>query len=103
LATSAQALLHSVKPELQVNVHAPPTQVGCALATLVEHTTPHAPQLLLSPVVSTQAPPQRVLALGGHPDTHEYAPASGLPAHRGVPPSGEHATPQAPQLEAVVN
>jgi len=49
-------------------------------------------------VVSTQLPLQLVDAAGGHPETHEYAPPE--PAHTDVAPL--HATPQLPQLAAVV-
>jgi hypothetical protein len=101
-AKLAQTPLHSVKPGSHVKVHAPPTQPGCALATLVEQVRPQAPQLFVSVCASTQAPPQRVLAAAGQPDAHEYAPPSVPAAQTGVPPSVAQTVPHAPQLAAVV-
>jgi len=103
LVKSAHAPLHRLKPASQVNVHAPFTHAACAFATLVEHDSPHVPQLAVSVLVSTQAPPQRALALAGHPDAQAYAPPSSPAAHNGVPPSAEHVMPQPPQLDAVVS
>jgi len=84
-------------------VQAPCTQAGCAFGTFVVHASPQAPQLLVSVDMSTHAPPQRVLALAGHPEAQEYDPPSTAAAQTGVPPSGAHVTPQAPQLDDVVS
>lgn len=93
-----QAPLQAAYPVSQANVHALLTQTAWALATLVEHPLPQAPQLVASLVASMQPPLQLVGVADGHPDAHEYAPPE--PAHTGAAP--EHACPQLPQLAAVV-
>lgn len=83
---------------MQLNPQLDPEQVTVAFATPVVHLWPHAPQLPVSLVSSTQEPPQKLWP-PGHPDTHAAVPPS-LP-QTGVPASGLHLTPQKPQLEAV--
>jgi hypothetical protein len=101
LVVSTQAPLQDVKPLLQVKPHVLPLQVGLAFATVVEQTLPHVLQLLRSVAVSTQVPPQRIGVDPEHPDMHAFTPASGPAPHTGVLP--EQATPQAPQLVAVLS
>ena len=70
---------------MHVNVHAPPEHAACALATIVVHAFPHAPQLLALLVVLTHVPPQSVGVPAGHPETHAYVPPE--PEHTGVAPA----------------
>jgi hypothetical protein len=83
---------------LQVKEQVPPLHTGAALATPVVQACPQPPQLLASVVASWHVPPQRICP-EGHPEMHEYVPDPA--AHTGVPPSGSHLTPHAPQLETV--
>ena len=82
---------------LHVNPQALPEHVAVALATAVVHVLPHVLQFVVLVVRLTQVPPQSASPVG-QPEMHAAAPPS--PAeHTGVPPV--HATPHAPQFEAV--
>lgn len=64
--------------------------VACALATLVVHVVPQAPQLSGSIVVSTHVPEQSIGVADGHPLTHvEFEQIAVAPGH---------AWPHVPQL-----
>jgi hypothetical protein len=85
---------------LQVNEQVLPLHAAVALATLVVQTFPQPPQLLTSVVSSWQVPPQRDCPVG-QPEMQLYVPDPA--AQTGVPPSGSHLTPHAPQLAVVSN
>jgi hypothetical protein len=72
-------------------------QPGVPFAT-AGHTVPQPPQLFLSVLVSTHAPPPlRVLALQSVPELHE--PTHWPPVHASVPPVGAlQLFPQTPQF-----
>lgn len=67
-----------------MNEHAPPEHAACALATVVVHAFPHAPQLPALLVVSTHVAPQSVGVPAGHPEAHAYV--APVPEQTGVPP-----------------
>jgi hypothetical protein len=89
---------HWVKPGLHWNVHALLTQVGDALATLVEQALPHVMQFSSSLVRSTQLELHTVGVAAGHVPVHPKAPLSGSAAQSDASPP--HVLPQAPQLVA---
>jgi hypothetical protein len=92
-----------VNPVLHVNEHVPTAQTAVALPTDVVQALPHPPQLVRSTAVFVHPPLQREGVDDGQPDEQAYGPASMAGgAQRGVPPSGSHAAPHAPQLADVV-
>jgi hypothetical protein len=70
LFKSTQAPPQSVWPVLQVNVHASPAHAACALATVVVHAFPQAPQLSVLLVVFTHVAPHAVGVAAGQAETH---------------------------------
>jgi len=71
VSSSTQAPLHWEYPVLHVNPQAPATQAAWANATLVEHGTPHPPQLARLVIVLTQLLPHSVGVEAKQPETHE--------------------------------
>jgi hypothetical protein len=65
VVSETQAPLQSVYPALHAKEQSPAEHAGAALARVVVHAVPHAPQLFGSLVVSTQLPLQTVEVLSG--------------------------------------
>jgi hypothetical protein len=99
LVRLTHAPLQSVYPLLQLMPQLPPLHDGAPLATDGQEC-PQLPQLFASVEVLVQVPPHSVGVPDEHPDTQEYELPE--PEHTGVAASAVHATPQAPQLVAVV-
>jgi hypothetical protein len=81
---------HPVNPPLHVKVHWLLAHVGCALATLFGHASPHPLQSFALLVVSTHVPLHSTGVPVGQPDTHVP------PAHTGSFP--EHTLLHEPQV-----